>query len=71
MALPKRRHSNSRTGKRRNHQGVAVLPAVRCDNCDAWVRPHNACSKCGYYKGRKVDHTVTLEDDKEKRRSGA
>jgi Zn ribbon nucleic-acid-binding protein len=29
------------------------------------ILPHNACYKCGYYKGRKVDHTVP-EDDKRK-----
>ena len=54
MALPKRKHSNSRTNKRRTHQKVAVLPTVECANCGAPVRPHNACGKCGYYKGRKV-----------------
>ena len=69
MPLPKRRHSNSRTRKRRTHQKVAVLPASQCPNCEAWVQPHNACGKCGFYKGRKVDHTVTLEEDKGKDRS--
>ena len=67
MALPKRKHSNSRTNKRRTHDKVAVLPMVACANCGAWVRPHNACGECGYYTGRKVDHTVRTEDQKKAR----
>ena len=69
MALPKRKHSNSRTGKRRNHDKLTALPTVKCANCGAWSRPHNACSKCGYYKGRKVDHTAKPEDKKKGRRA--
>lgn len=69
MALPKRKHSNSRTRKRRTHDKVTALPMVKCGNCEAWVRPHNACGKCGYYKGRKVDYT-TKPEDKKKARSG-
>jgi large subunit ribosomal protein L32 len=60
MALPKRRHSKSRRDKRRTHQGVrGDLSIVRCSNCGAAVLPHNACGECGFYKGRKIDHTVT------------
>ncbi len=68
MALPKRRHSKSRRNKRRTHQGVrADLTVVTCGNCGAAVIPHNACGKCGFYKGRKIDHTVK-EPDKARER---
>jgi len=30
------------------------------------ILPHNACYKCGYYQGEKVDHTVQ-EEEKRKR----
>lgn len=58
MALPKGRHSNQRTRKRRTHQGVTAAAVARCPHCKAYTRPHNACAKCGYYQGEKVDHTV-------------
>ncbi len=69
MALPKRRHSKSRSNKRRNHQSLPVDAAVvTCAKCGAPVAPHNACRACGYYKGRKVDHTVK---EKDKAKSGS
>lgn len=68
MALPKRRHSNTRTNKRRTHDALRVPAVGECSNCHATVRPHNACPKCGYYKGQKVDHTVKDKDDKSKSR---
>jgi large subunit ribosomal protein L32 len=63
MAVPKRKHSKSRRDKRRTHQGLKPNPAIAyCDHCQAPVLPHNACSDCGYYKGRKVDHTVQEQE---------
>lgn len=64
MALPKRRHSNCRTRKRRTHQRLAAVPVIRCPHCKGFLRPHNACPKCGYYQGEKVDHTVKEEQKK-------
>ena len=60
MALPKRRHSKSRRDKRRTHQKATLPTLVACSNCGAMTRTHNACHKCGYYGGEKVDHTVEL-----------
>jgi large subunit ribosomal protein L32 len=68
MALPKRRHSKSRRNKRRTHQVVAQPAVTQCAKCAASVLPHNACGKCGYYKGRKVDHTVKDEQKAAERR---
>ncbi len=64
MGLPKRRHSKSRRNKRRTHHVVQVPPIIECPQCGAPTLPHNACSKCGYYKGRKVDYTVKEEEKK-------
>ncbi len=64
MALPKRRHSKSRRDKRRTHDTVSQPAVTTCAKCQATVAPHNACGKCGYYKGRKVDHTVKEEQKK-------
>ena len=61
MALPKRRHSNCRTRKRRVNQKLVATAIAKCPQCKAYTRPHNACPKCGYYQGEKVDHTVKQE----------
>lgn len=66
MALPKRRHSQSRRNKRRTHQKLSVPALVECAHCHTMILPHNACQKCGYYQGEKVDHTVQ-EEEKRKR----
>jgi large subunit ribosomal protein L32 len=68
MALPKRRHSNQRTRKRRTHQGLTATSIAQCAHCKAFVRPHNACAKCGYYQGEKVDHTVKEDKTKQERK---
>jgi len=54
MPLPKRRHSNARTRKRRAHDAVAAAGLSRCPHCQAMTPPHRACRSCGYYRGREV-----------------
>ncbi|MFH0732227.1 MAG: 50S ribosomal protein L32 [Candidatus Omnitrophota bacterium] len=54
MALPKRRHSNTRTRKRRTHDVLAKPNLSKCKNCGAYILPHRVCKKCGYYNGVQV-----------------
>ncbi len=54
MALPKRRHSNSRTRKRRAHDALSLPTLVKCSHCHEMKLPHHACPHCGYYSGREV-----------------
>ncbi|MDH5298089.1 MAG: 50S ribosomal protein L32 [Desulfobulbaceae bacterium] len=54
MALPKRRHSHSRTRKRRSHDALAALSIAKCSECGEPKLPHRLCSGCGTYKGRAV-----------------
>lgn len=54
MALPKRRHSKSRTRKRRAHLALRRLGTTVCSRCDAVKEPHCICPNCGYYAGREV-----------------
>ncbi len=54
MPNPKRRHSKSRTRKRRAHF-KAIAPAVSiCANCGEPKLQHRACPNCGFYKGRTM-----------------
>lgn len=54
MGLPKRRHSNARTRKRRAHDALSLPSVAVCPHCREMMRPHRACPKCGYYRGREV-----------------
>ncbi|GAB4335228.1 MAG: 50S ribosomal protein L32 [Desulfobulbaceae bacterium] len=60
MALPKRRHSRSRTRKRRSHDALARPNIIACPSCGEPKLPHRLCGSCGVYKGRSV---VQLEED--------
>ena len=57
MAVPKRKHSNSRTGTRRAHDGKAPRQLARCSECNTWIPTHVVCPKCGHYMGRKIVET--------------
>ncbi len=54
MANPKRRHSKSRTAKRRTHQNLDPVHLGECPQCHEQKPPHQVCSHCGYYRGRQV-----------------
>lgn len=54
MPNPKRRHSHSRKGKRRGHDGLAVPSFSVCANCGTPKLPHRACPSCGFYRSRQV-----------------
>ena len=52
MPNPKRKHSKSRTGKRRAHDHLTPANPSACPNCGEPRIPHRVCSKCGFYRGR-------------------
>ncbi|GJM15278.1 MAG: 50S ribosomal protein L32 [Thermodesulfobacteriota bacterium] len=52
MALPKRKHSRSRSRKRRTHYKLTKPGVSTCQNCGEHKSPHRACPSCGFYKGR-------------------
>ncbi len=64
MALPKRRHSNERTRKRRTHDALTSPNLSTCSSCGALKMPHRVCSACGYYNGVQV---VAKKEKKEKK----
>ncbi|MEE8317628.1 MAG: 50S ribosomal protein L32 [Candidatus Omnitrophota bacterium] len=66
MALPKRRHSSSRQGKRRGEQKIQLPSISVCPNCKSPKLPHRVCSVCGYYKGRQVVQ-IKKKEEKEKK----
>ncbi len=54
MPNPKRRHSKSRTAKRRTHDALKPTTVGPCAQCAELKPPHLVCSSCGYYRGRQV-----------------
>lgn len=54
MPNPKRKHSKSRTGKRRAHDHLSVASVAPCPNCGEPRLSHRVCMKCGFYRGRPI-----------------
>ena len=54
MAVPKRKHSNARTGSRRAHDHKKPVQMHICQECSTSIRSHVICPKCGHYMGRAV-----------------
>ena len=54
MPNPKRRHSKTRTAKRRTHDALTKVNAATCPQCQEPKLPHQVCANCGYYNGRQV-----------------
>ncbi len=53
-ALPKRRVSKSRAGKRLSHVARKPPALDLCPQCHSPKMPHHACPACGTYNGREV-----------------
>jgi large subunit ribosomal protein L32 len=65
--MPKKRHSNSRQGKRRfSNYRLSAVALGKCPQCGAPALPHRACPSCGTYKGRQVIKMKEKKGKKEK-----
>jgi len=53
-ALPKRKPSTRRQGKRRATHTLKLPALVSCPKCNEPKRPHEVCPNCGYYKKKEV-----------------
>jgi len=62
-ALPKRKTSKARRGKRRSHFGLNPLHLDYCPQCHSPKLPHHVCLTCGTYAGREV---IEIEEPKKK-----
>ena len=66
MAHPKRKHSHSRSRKRRTHQKLSIPALVECKECKRLKPTHMVCPFCGYYAGREVVK-IEVKEKKKKR----
>lgn len=54
MAVPKKKLTRTRTGKRRSHLALKKLNLVKCDSCNELKMPHTVCQNCGKYKKNQI-----------------
>ncbi|MEA3253910.1 MAG: 50S ribosomal protein L32 [Chloroflexota bacterium] len=54
MALPKKKYSKERQGKRRSHLSRTVSALDVCPQCHSPKLAHHVCPTCGSYNNRQV-----------------
>lgn len=54
MALPVRKTTSSKGGKRRSHSALKKTNLAVCPKCKQPKLQHSACANCGTYAGRQV-----------------
>ncbi len=54
MAVPKKKTSKGRKGRRQAGKGYRLAAPVPCPNCNQPRRPHRICPHCGFYRGKVV-----------------
>ena len=63
MAVPKQRQNKSRRDRRRGGQKkLETVVTIKCSNCNMPIKPHRACSYCGFYKGVQVISGTDLKN---------
>jgi large subunit ribosomal protein L32 len=61
MAVPKRKTSRSRRGKRRSHDALRIPNLSLCPQCSEPKLPHRICPQCGTYRGKVFNKEKSLE----------
>jgi large subunit ribosomal protein L32 len=54
MAVPKKKQSKARTGKRRANWKAQPASFASCPQCKQPKVSHRVCANCGYYAGRQA-----------------
>ena len=65
MAVPKKKTSVSRKGKRRagQHHKLYRKHPITCPNCSDLTLPHHVCASCGTYRGKEVIEIKASESE--------
>ena len=54
MPHPKKRKTKSGKNQRRSHHSLKKIDLINCKKCNQPIKPHIACSNCGYYNGKEA-----------------
>jgi large subunit ribosomal protein L32 len=65
MAVPKRKHSRSRQGKRRSHHHAPIKSVQYCNRCGQPALPHLVCANCGWSNTQRREVIVIATEDEE------
>jgi len=66
MPHPKKRTNQSTKNQRRSHHALKKINLIECKKCGKPVKPHHACSNCGYYNSKEIIDVVKNLSKKEK-----
>ena len=66
MPHPKKRTTQSAKNQRRSHHALKKINLTKCGKCGKPIKPHHACSSCGYYKNKEVIDVTKNLSKKEK-----
>ena len=66
MPHPKKRTNQTAKNQRRSHHALKKINLAKCKKCGKSIKPHRACSGCGYYNGREVIDVLKNLSKKEK-----
>lgn len=67
MSVPKKRRTSSSVGRRRSHHALKEVSLNKCPQCGKTVKPHEACTFCGFYKvADRVKVKSNIKDNKKK-----
>lgn len=64
MSVPKKRKTSSSTRQQRSHHSLKKKTLGVCPKCSQAIKPHCACSFCGYYKNKIVLKVETKSKNK-------
>lgn len=53
-AVPKKKLTRARQGRRLAAYKLRPVHAATCPRCRSAKLPHAACPRCGYYRGRQM-----------------
>ena len=67
MAVPRHKHTRSSVGQRRMHIFIEPATLTTCQKCNAPVRAHVVCKKCGFYKGKELINVLGKLTKKERK----
>jgi len=68
MSTQKQRHTKARRDRARKMLALKSKKLVECSNCQAQIKSHIVCPKCGYYKGKEVINTLKKLGKKSKKK---
>jgi len=66
MPHPKKRTTKSAKNQRRSHHALKKVNLIKCGKCGKSIKPHHACSNCGYYNGKEVIDVMKKLSKKER-----